>query len=70
MASIKISSKVEETLWAQMKELAEESHQSISGLLNDAIRDFLQRKRVRPAVLKHLENSVAENERLGKLLAR
>jgi predicted transcriptional regulator len=70
MASIKISSKVDETLWDQMKELAEESHQSISGLLNDAIRDFLRRKRVRPEVLKHLENSVAENEKLGKLLAR
>jgi predicted transcriptional regulator len=70
MPSIKISSKVEESLWEEMKELAEQSHQSISGLLNDAIRDFLRRKRVRPEVLKHLETSVAENEKLGKLLAR
>ena len=70
MASIKISSKVDATLWGEMKELADESHQSISGLLTDAIRDFLRRKRVRPEVLKHLESSIAENEELGRLLAQ
>jgi predicted transcriptional regulator len=70
MASIKISSKVEEALWEEMKELAAESHQSISGLLNEAIRDLLRRKRVRPEVMKHLEASIAENEELGRLLAR
>jgi predicted transcriptional regulator len=70
MASIKISSKVDAALWEEMKELADESHQSISGLLTDAIRDFLRRKRVRPEVLKHLESSIAENEELGRLLAQ
>jgi len=70
MASVKISSKVDATLWEEMKELATESHQSISGLLNEAIRDLLRRKRVRPEVLKHLEASIAENEELGRLLAR
>jgi hypothetical protein len=70
MTSVKISSKVDETLWEEMKELAAESHQSISGLLNEAIRDLLRRKRVRPEVLKHLEASIAENEELGRLLAR
>jgi predicted transcriptional regulator len=70
MTSMKISSKVDETLWEELKALAEESHQSISGLLNDAIRDFLRRRRVRPEVLKHFEASMAENEKLGRLLAR
>jgi hypothetical protein len=70
MASVKISSKVDETLWNEMKELAAESHQSISGLLNEAIRDLLRRKRVRPEVLRHLEASIADNEELGRLLAR
>ncbi len=70
MATIKISSKVDAALWEEMKELAEESHQSISGLLTDAIRDFLRKRRVRPEVLKHLESSLADNEELGRLLAR
>jgi predicted transcriptional regulator len=70
MKSIKISSKVDESVWRELKELADESHQSISGLLTDALRDFLRRKRVRPEVMKHLEDSIAENEKLGRLLAR
>jgi len=70
MASIKISSKVDAALWKEMKKVADESHQRISGLLSDAIRDYLRKRRVRPEVLKHLESSIAENEELGRLLAR
>lgn len=69
MAAIKISSKVEEKVWAELRTLADESHQSISGLLTDAIRDYVQRRRIRPVVLRHLEDSIAENEELGRLLA-
>lgn len=70
MQSIKISSKVDEDIWNELKALAKESHQNVSGLLTEAIRDYLLRKRVRPVVLKHLEDSIAENEELGKLLAK
>lgn len=66
---IKISSQVEESVWNELRELAEESHQSISGVLTEAIREFLARKRVRADALRHLEGSIAENERLGRLLA-
>jgi len=69
MAAIKISSKVEEAVWDELRALSEESHQSISGLLTEAIRDFVRRRRVRPTVLRHLEDSIAENEALGRLLA-
>jgi predicted transcriptional regulator len=66
---IKISSKVDEAVWNELKELADETHQSISGLLTDAVREYLQRRRIRPAVLAHLDASIAENEKLGRLLA-
>ena len=69
MAAIKISSKVDEKAWAELRELARESHQNISGLLSEAIREYVVRRRVRPVVLKHLEDSIADNERLGRLLA-
>jgi len=69
MKSIKISSKVEESAWEELRELARESHKSISGLLGEAIREYVARRRIRPVVMKHLEDSIAENERLGKLLA-
>jgi predicted transcriptional regulator len=69
MTSIKISSKVEQTEWRALQDLAKESHQSISGLLTEAIRDLLRKRRLRPVVLNHLEDSIAENEELGRRLA-
>lgn len=70
MHSIKISSKVDEAIWNELKELAAETHQNVSGLLTEAISEYITRKRVRPEVLKHLEQSIVENEDLGKLLAK
>jgi len=69
MQSIKISSKVDEDAWNELKALAAETHQNLSGVLTEAIREYLTRRRVRPVVLKHLEQSIDENETLGKLLA-
>ena len=70
MAAIKVSSKVDEAVWEDLKELADDSHQNISGLLTEAIRDYLQRRRVRPEVKRHLQDSIVENQKLGRLLAR
>ena len=69
MATVKISSVVDQEVWEEFKGLARESHQSISGLLTDALREYLVRKRVRPVVLSELEASIRENRRLGELLA-
>lgn len=70
MAAIKVSSKVDEDVWAELRALAGESHQSVSGLLTEAIREYVQRRRVRPVVLQHLDDSIEQNRRLGELLAR
>ena len=51
--------------WNDLKALAAETHQKVSGLLTDAIREYVSRKRARPVVLKHLEQSIADNEALG-----
>jgi len=70
MRSIKVSSKVDEQVWAELRAMADETHQSMSGLLTEAIREYLARKRVRPEVLQHLEQSIRDNRRLGELLAK
>jgi len=70
MSTIKISSKVEAKVWEDLRLLAKESHQNVSGLLTEAISDYIQRRRIRPAVLDHLTDSMNENEELGKLLAK
>lgn len=69
MATIKISSVVEERVWEELKAVASESHQNISGLLNEAIADYVRRRRVRPSVMEHLERSIVDNRELGRLLA-
>ena len=70
MTTIKISSKVEEQVWKDLRALADESHQSVSGLLTEAISDYLHRRRVRPIVMDHLNDSMNDNEELGHLLAK
>lgn len=70
MQNIKISSKVDEAVWEELKALAKERHQNVSGLLTEAISEYVSRKRVRPVVLNHLDDSMDQNDELGKLLAR
>jgi len=70
MSTIKISSKVEEQVWIDLKQFAGESHQQVSGLLTEAISEYLQRRRIRPAVIAHLEDSMRDNDKLGHLLAK
>ena len=70
MATIKISSKVEAKVWQELRLLAKESHQNVSGLLTEAISDYVHRRRVRPVVLDHLADSIDDNEELGHLLAK
>jgi len=70
MSAIKISSKVDPEAWDDLKELAQETNQSISGVLTDAIQYYVRRHRIRPDVLRHLEDSIRDNEALGHLLAK
>ncbi len=69
MAAIKVSSKVDEKVWKELQAAAEETDRSISGLLTEAIREYLLRRRVRPEVLGRLDASMDRNDALGRLLA-
>lgn len=69
MANVKMSSKVDEEVWAEVRKHSEESGRTISGILTEALRDYLKRGRVRPQVLRHLEDSMAEHDELGRRLA-
>ena len=69
MPATKISSKIDEKVWKDLKAFASETHQNLSGLLTEAVREYVARRRVRPVVIKHLESAMEENEELGRLLA-
>lgn len=68
--NIKVSTLVNKSLWNELKKTAESSHQSLSGLLGDAIKEFLHRRRVRPVFTRAMESSLEEHAELGKLLAQ
>ena len=70
MAKIKISSKVEQREWEALQSIASESRQSISGLRSEAVADYVRKRRLRPTVLSHLEDSIESNEELGRRLAK
>ncbi len=70
MTTIKISSRVDEAAWNELRNLARETKRSVSGVLSEAIEEYLERHRVRPDALRHLEDSMRENEELGKLLGQ
>ncbi len=69
MAKIKISSKVEQREWQALQAIAHESNQSIAGVLSEAVADYVRKRRIRPQVLSHLEDSISENAELGQRLA-
>jgi len=68
LTTIRISSRVDEAVWNELRSLARETKRSVSEVLSEAIEEYLARRRARPNVLRHLEDSIRENEELGKLL--
>ena len=70
MTTVKVSSQVEERTWEDLKALATESQQSISGVLTEAIAEYVQRRRVRPEVRSALVKSIDRNRELGEMLAK
>ncbi|MYA08591.1 MAG: ribbon-helix-helix protein, CopG family [Holophagales bacterium] len=68
MTATEISLKVDEAVWNELRNLARETERSVSEVLSEAIEEYLARRRARPDVLRHLEDSMRENEELGKLL--
>ncbi len=41
MPAVKISSKIEDKIWRDLKSFAGDTHQSVSGLLTEAVSEFL-----------------------------
>ncbi len=63
MPGSNISSPVKQATRNELKAPAAETHQKASGLLTEAIRDYVTRKRVRPSVLNHRVQSIAKTKR-------
>lgn len=66
----KFSSQMDEALFKDLKKLAKESGVEISSLLEEAVRDFLNKNQMRPAVLSAAERAMDEFEGAFKELAK
>ncbi|MEZ5175218.1 MAG: hypothetical protein R2823_03325 [Acidimicrobiia bacterium] len=68
----KFSSQLEEGLLADIREIADEEGRQFQSILDEALTEWLNRKRgltPRPEVLAHLKDSMARNRSAYKRLA-
>ena len=66
----KFASQIDEDVLAELKTYAQESQRSISGVLNEAVKEYLDRARVRPAFRDAVDQVFDENEELLRRLAK
>lgn len=70
MNQAKFSTLVDEKVLSQLKQYSEENGKSISWVVNEAVSEYLQRTRVRPAVLESMERVLKKHEGLFRRLAK
>lgn len=70
MNQTKFSTLVDEKVLSRLKEYSEESGKSISWVVNEAVSEYLQRTRVRPAVLDSMERVLKKHDDLFRRLAK
>ena len=69
----KFSSQADTQVLAEIKAIAQEEGRQFQAVLEQAMREFIERKRnaqPREQVLAHFRASVDKNRRLGELLAK
>lgn len=68
--SEKFASQLDRELLRSLREHAEASGRSISALLDDAVREYLERAQVRPAFRSAMDEVLEEHDELLRRLAR
>ncbi|HET8936040.1 MAG TPA: ribbon-helix-helix protein, CopG family [Polyangiales bacterium] len=66
----KFASQMDGELLRSLREHAESSGRSISALLDEAVREYLERIQVRPAFRSAMDEVLAEHDELLARLAR
>ena len=66
----KFSTQIDENVLEDLKSYAKSSDRSLSGLVTDAVAEYLSRIKVRPAFKEAMNEVLNENEELLKRLAK
>jgi len=70
MTAKKFATQIDEQVLKDLKKYVQESDRSISGVVTEAVADFLQKVRVRPMFRSAMEEVLNENEELLRRLAK
>lgn len=70
MTAKKFATQIDEQVLKDLKKYVQESDRSISGVITEAVADFLQKVRVRPMFRSAMEEVINENEELLTRLAK
>jgi predicted DNA-binding protein len=68
--SVKFSSKMDSETLEALRAYAREEGRTVSGLLTEAVQDYLATKRVRPAFREAAEDVLSEHDELLARLAK
>ena len=70
MKNVKFNTQIDEKVLKQLKEFAEASHKSISGVVTEAVKEYLQKSQVRPAFRDAMTEVLEDHKELLKRLAK
>jgi len=68
--AVKFATQIDEDVLKELKKFADETDRSISGVLTEAVHDYLNKLRVRPVFQKAVDEVLNENDELLKRLAK
>jgi hypothetical protein len=70
MKSVKFATIVDAAVLKEVREYAKEADKSLSGIVTEALAQYVAYVRVRPAIKSAMDQVLDENEELLKRLAR
>ncbi len=70
MKAVKFATQLDAQVATDLRAYAAEADRSISGIVNEAVAEYLQRRRVRPAFRAALDEVLSDHEELLGRLAK
>jgi predicted transcriptional regulator len=70
MKAKKFATQIDETVLKDLKSYATQTDRSISSVVNEAVAEYLQRAKVRPAFRDAIEEVLSDHSELLKRLAK
>ena len=70
MKAIKFATQIDEKVLKDLKSYVNETDRSISSVVTEAVAEYLQRSKVRPAFLKAMDEVLDDHKELLQRLAK